>query len=61
MIHAVEKAVPVEPVGEFALKGIRHPMMTYNVLETHPRNRTDVCFWHKADIPMRSADVRFQG
>jgi adenylate cyclase len=29
---AVDKAVTVEPVGEFALKGIRRPMMTYNVL-----------------------------
>jgi len=31
--QAVEKAVTVEPVGEFALKGIRWPMMAYNVLE----------------------------
>ena len=31
--QAVEKAVTVEPVGEFALKGIRRPLMTYNVLE----------------------------
>jgi adenylate cyclase len=30
---AVDKAITVEPVGEFALKGIRRPMMTYNVLE----------------------------
>ena len=28
---AVDKAVTVEPVGEFTLKGIRRPMMTYNV------------------------------
>jgi GAF domain-containing protein len=33
---AVDKAITVEPVGEFALKGIRRPMMTYNVLETLP-------------------------
>jgi len=32
--QAVDKTVTVEPVGEFALKGIRRPMMTYNVLET---------------------------
>jgi len=32
--QAVEKAVTVEPIGEFALKGIRRPMMTYNVLGT---------------------------
>jgi class 3 adenylate cyclase len=30
--QAVEKAVMVESVGEFALKGIRRPMMAYNVL-----------------------------
>jgi adenylate cyclase len=30
--QAVEKAVAVEPVGEFALKGIRRPMTAYNVL-----------------------------
>jgi two-component system NtrC family sensor kinase len=30
--QAVEKAVTVEPVGEFALKGIRRPMVAYNVL-----------------------------
>jgi GAF domain-containing protein len=30
---AVNEAVTVEPVGEFTLKGIRRPMMTYNVLE----------------------------
>jgi hypothetical protein len=26
----------VEPVGEFALKGLRRPMMTFNVLEASP-------------------------
>jgi len=30
--QAVEKAVTVEPVGEFALKGIRRPITAYNVL-----------------------------
>jgi adenylate cyclase len=30
--QAVEKAVTVEPVGEFALKGIRRPLAAYNVL-----------------------------
>ena len=30
--QAVEGAVTVEPVGEFALKGIRRPMVAYNVL-----------------------------
>jgi class 3 adenylate cyclase/putative methionine-R-sulfoxide reductase with GAF domain len=33
---AIDKAVTVEPVGEFTLKGIRRPMMTYNVLEHSP-------------------------
>jgi class 3 adenylate cyclase len=31
--RAVEKTVTVEPVGEFALKGIRRPMVAYNVVE----------------------------
>jgi len=34
--QAVDKAVTVEPVGEFTLKGIRRSMMTYNVLEPLP-------------------------
>jgi class 3 adenylate cyclase len=34
--QAVEKVVTVEPVGEFTLKGIRRPMVTYNVLEHSP-------------------------
>src|ERR1700752_188464 len=34
--QAVEKAVTVETVGEFALKGIRRPMLAYNVLESSP-------------------------
>jgi class 3 adenylate cyclase/putative methionine-R-sulfoxide reductase with GAF domain len=32
--QAVEKAVTLEPVGEFTLKGIRRPMAAYNVLES---------------------------
>jgi class 3 adenylate cyclase len=32
VLLAVDKAVTVEPVGEFALKGIRRPMAAYNVL-----------------------------
>jgi class 3 adenylate cyclase len=32
VLMAVEDAVTVEPVGEFALKGIRRPLATYNVL-----------------------------
>jgi class 3 adenylate cyclase len=31
--QAIETAVTVEPVGEFSLKGIRRPMMAYNVLQ----------------------------
>jgi len=34
--QAVEKAVTVESVGEFTLKGIRRPMAAYNVLESSP-------------------------
>jgi adenylate cyclase len=34
--QAIEKAVTVEPVGEFVLKGIRRPMGAYNVLESSP-------------------------
>jgi class 3 adenylate cyclase len=29
--QAVDKVVTVEPVGEFTLKGIRRPMIAYNV------------------------------
>ena len=36
VLLAVDKAVAVEPVGEFALKGIRRPMMAYNVLASSP-------------------------
>jgi class 3 adenylate cyclase len=32
VLLAVDKAVAVEPVGEFNLKGIRRPMSAYNVL-----------------------------
>jgi len=32
----VGKAVMVEPVGKFTLKGIRRPMMRYNVLDRLP-------------------------
>ena len=32
--------ITVEPIGEFMLKGIRRPMMTYNVLEPLSSNRT---------------------
>jgi class 3 adenylate cyclase len=32
VLMAVEHAVKAEPVGEFAIKGIRRPMVAYNVL-----------------------------
>jgi len=32
VLMAVENAVTVEPVGEFALKGIRRPLAAYNVV-----------------------------
>ena len=34
VLMAVEKDVTVEPVGDFALKGIRRPLTAYNVLDT---------------------------
>jgi class 3 adenylate cyclase/putative methionine-R-sulfoxide reductase with GAF domain len=34
VLLAVDKAVSVEQVGEFALKGIRRPMQAYNVLQS---------------------------
>jgi len=33
VLMAVEKDVTVEPVGDFALKGIRRPLTSYNVLD----------------------------
>ena len=38
VLMAVEDAVTVEPVGEFALKGIRRPLGAYNVLATAREN-----------------------
>jgi class 3 adenylate cyclase len=38
VLIAVEDAVTVEPVGEFALKGIRRPLAAYNVLGTNAAN-----------------------
>jgi len=35
VLMAVEKDITVEPVGDFALKGIRRPMTAYNVLDTN--------------------------
>ena len=32
VLMKVENAVQVEPVGEFALKGIRRPLAAYNVI-----------------------------
>jgi len=34
VLMAVEKDIVVEPVGDFALKGIRRPLAAYNVLAT---------------------------
>jgi adenylate cyclase len=38
VLLAVEDAVTVEPVGEFALKGIRRPLAAYNVLAAKSQN-----------------------
>ena len=34
VLMAVEKDIAVEPVGDFALKGIRRPLAAYNVLDS---------------------------
>ena len=39
VLMAVENAITVEPVGEFALKRIRRPLAAYNVLASNPANR----------------------
>jgi class 3 adenylate cyclase/putative methionine-R-sulfoxide reductase with GAF domain len=36
VLLAVDKVVKVDPVGEFALKGIRRPLQAYNVLASKP-------------------------
>jgi hypothetical protein len=36
VLTKVENAVQVEPVGEFALKGIRRPLAAYNVIAAIP-------------------------
>jgi class 3 adenylate cyclase len=33
VLMAVEKDIAVEPIGDFALKGIRRPLAAYNVLK----------------------------
>jgi class 3 adenylate cyclase/putative methionine-R-sulfoxide reductase with GAF domain len=38
VLMAVEKDIAVEPVGDFALKGIRRPMTAYNVLAAKGEN-----------------------
>jgi two-component system NtrC family sensor kinase len=38
VLMAVEKDITVEPVGDFALKGIRRPLTAYNVLATKAAN-----------------------
>src|SRR6202167_5717011 len=38
VLMAVEDAVAVERVGEFALKGIRRPLAAYNVVAANPAN-----------------------
>ena len=38
VLMAIEKDITVEPVGDFALKGIRRPMTAYNVLATKAAN-----------------------
>ncbi|HEX3502531.1 MAG TPA: adenylate/guanylate cyclase domain-containing protein [Xanthobacteraceae bacterium] len=37
VLMAVEDTITAEPIGEFELKGIRRPMLAYNVLASTPR------------------------
>ena len=37
VLMAVEDAVTIEPIGEFALKGIRRPLAAYNALAAAPK------------------------
>ena len=49
VLMAVEKAISVEPVGEFALKGISRPLTTYNVLSAVSAKidcELNVRYWH---------------
>ena len=38
VLMAIEEAIKVEPVGEFALKGIRRPLAAYNVVAAKSAN-----------------------
>jgi len=38
VLMAIEDAITVEPVGEFALKGIRRPLAAYNVVAAKSAN-----------------------
>ncbi len=38
VLMAIEKDITVEPVGDFALKGIRRPLTAYNVLASNATN-----------------------
>jgi class 3 adenylate cyclase len=41
--QAVEKAVTIEQIGEFSLKGIRRPMLAYNVLASSAAAPSPAC------------------
>jgi hypothetical protein len=47
---AVDKAVTVESVGEFELKGIRRPMMAYNVVGADHRCLTESSAGSKSSV-----------
>jgi len=66
---AVEDAVTVEPVGEFALKGIRRPILAYNVIAAASstpwgeryaafKDKTEVCSWPGASFSAVQRYVR---
>jgi hypothetical protein len=50
VVMAVEDAVTVEPVGEFALNGIRRPLAACNVLATASPHQLWTAFKNDAQI-----------
>ena len=61
VLMEVEDAVTVEPVGEFELKGSGGPWRPTMYSPPYRQNfdpRPNVRFWHLADIPSCTANVR---
>jgi hypothetical protein len=70
-IYGSQHVTEVDEVNEpTALNDVNVPGLQHTVFFWAPVDGSkvfdnadgrNVCFWHKADIPMRSADVRFRG